>query len=395
MEHCDRKILLQITVIHSLYTFATYVSLVIFALFLSEKTSVVQASVIVAVPAIMRVFSGFISYRIERRIGTIRVLLIAICIRFFSCLLYTVFDFWWELLIIALIDGVAELLYQPIAKGSFANAAKDAEGTELVHRVRYLSICVAGLIGPIVGGFIADRFGYLCCIYISAALYLAACVSMLSLPKQVNATVGRPGMLYSGSPSASCMFENKQLLICILCGTLVYAVFSQFESVYSLALDSAYDNPAIIYSFLLSLNSFAGILLQSYIIWRSQRNKDNMSVGKGIVCFQIGFILFAAAFHFTDIGVQLLILGVLIYSVGEVVVIPGLDVQIDKISSPDTKSLYFGMAEIRTIGFVVGPIGMSWLLDNTNATWMCLVCVMVLFIALICNSIAVKGMKSK
>lgn len=185
-------------------------------------------------------------------------------------------------------------------------------------------------------------------------------------------------------------FNNKQLLICILSGTLIYAVFSQFESVYSLALDTVYANPATIYSVLLSLNSLTGIILQAYIIWRNNNKKNSISVGKGLVYFQIGFILFSAAFHFTNIGLCLLILGVLIYSAGEVIVIPGIDVQIDKLASTDSKSLYFGVAEIRTLGFVVGPIVMSWLLDITNATWMCLMCVVVLSIALLLNTIALK-----
>lgn len=390
MGHCNRKTLLRITVIHSLYTFASYVSLVIFALFLSKKTSVVHTSVIVAVPSMMRVFAGFISYRIEHWIGTSRTLLTAICIRFFSYLLYTIFDLWWQLLIIALIDGVAELLYQPIAKGIFANAAKDEEGTELVHRIRYLSICVAGLIGPLVGGYIADRFGYRYCIYTSALLYLTAYVLMLPFTKRGIIAGINLEKQYVGKPTDFSVFNNKQLLICILSGTLIYAVFSQFESVYSLALDSVYDNPAIIYSFLLSLNSLTSIVLQSYIIWRSPNKMNSMSVSKGLVCFQIGFILFSAAFCFTNIGLHLLILGVLIYSVGEVIVIPGIDVQIDKLASPDTKSLYFGVAEIRILGFVVGPMVMSWLLDSINATWMCLACVVLLSIALMLNTITFK-----
>lgn len=176
MDHFNQKKLAQITVIHSLYTFASYVSLVILALFFSEKTSVIQASIIVATPSIMRVFAGFLSYRIEYQIGTSRTLLIATCIRFFSYLLYTIFELWWQLLIIAVIDGVAELLYQPIAKSIFANTATDDEGTELVHRIRYLSICVAGLIGPIVGGYIADCCGYILYLYFFVPVFDCICV---------------------------------------------------------------------------------------------------------------------------------------------------------------------------------------------------------------------------
>jgi MFS family permease len=71
-----------------------------------------------------------------------------------------------------------------------------------------------------------------------------------------------------------------------------------------------------------------------------------------------------------------LVLGVIVYSAGEILTIPAIDIAIDRISTPENKTLYFGLSEFRTIGFTLGPIFASIMLKYAKPFWM--------FIALAC-----------
>lgn len=44
-----------------------------------------------------------------------------------------------------------------------------------------------------------------------------------------------------------------------------------------------------------------------------------------------------------------------------------MDITIDKIAPDDRKNLYFGFAELRGIGFVLGPVIMGMLLQRFDA----------------------------
>lgn len=82
--------------------------------------------------------------------------------------------------------------------------------------------------------------------------------------------------------------------------------------------------------------------------------------------------------------------GVFIYSIGEVITIPQLDIQIDRFAPNELKSEYFSLAELRTLGFVLGPILMSAILKNCTAAFSCLINVVILLFAILINTITQK-----
>ena len=385
MKHYNRKTLISAAMIFLLISFSSYMSLVIFALYINSKAGILLTSVIVALPNMIRFFSGLLTPKIERMLGKKQSLFLAVCIMAVCYIFYVVFKEWKGLLLAGILNGLAELLYQPIIKSIFAQAANDTSGIEFVHRMRYLVICVAGLLGPLAGGWISALCGYEFCLYLSSGLFAAACIPIFFMPR-INSDV-----IVSSGVKGRKRFEtarNKKLWAYIISGTIVFIVFSQFESVYSLALDTVYENPVNVYSLLLALNSLFGILLQIYSISRNKKEKKNLSIKQGIMCFQLGFALFAFAFLLGERGLIVFILGVFVYSVGEVVTIPGLDIQIDVIAPADAKSAYFSLAEFRTLGFVSGPVVMSWMLEKAGAVFSCISSIVFLAGALAVNELA-------
>ena len=69
MKHYNRKTLISAAMIFLLISFSSYMSLVIFALYINSKAGILLTSVIVALPNMIRFFSGLLTPKIERMLG--------------------------------------------------------------------------------------------------------------------------------------------------------------------------------------------------------------------------------------------------------------------------------------------------------------------------------------
>lgn len=66
---------------------------------------------------------------------------------------------------------------------------------------------------------------------------------------------------------------DGRLVLYILAGTLIYSVFSEFESVLSLYLAKITRNPGEIFSILLMINSVCGLVFQFILVFWSKHFK--------------------------------------------------------------------------------------------------------------------------
>lgn len=120
-------------------------------------------------------------------------------------------------------------------------------------------------------------------------------------------------------------------------------------------------------------------MLQTIVMTKKDSFRDKLQIRTGIVLFQVAFLIFTLVFLYKNLSIYILILGVFVYSLGEVIAIPGLDITIDKIAPDDRKNLYFGFAELRGIGFVLGPVIMGMLLQRFDAIILNLTNIFLLF----------------
>lgn len=390
-------------IISFLQDFSYYVYLSVFALFLNRKTSLLNTSIIIAITNLVPVFAGFFSDKIERKMGTFRALILSFLIWTTDILLFVFIREFTVLVFVALLHGFSQMISKPILKTMYSKCQFEMEnGTEKVHRVRYIEICVAGLTGPVVGGVISNYLPFNYCFFISFLFSILLIVLLCHWKRlfsnesvHISTEVVTENSIQkanSGLLDFSCKKSYIKLFISyIVCGTLIYTIFVQFESVYSLVLDTVFQKPALIFSYLISLNSLWGIVLQLIIV--KSKLFEKLSVRHGLVFFQLGFLLFALSFRFTNLSLLFLFIGVFVYSIGEVITIPGLEIEIDKIIPEHRKTLYFGLVEIRGIGFVVGPVIMSKILISYNAFATCIFSVIVLsivFIVELFNSLILK-----
>lgn len=362
------KKILNVSIVNLLSSTAEYISLAVMALYLSTYVSIIQTTVIISIPQMSVTFLGSISNIFERKLGAVR------CLRLSSLLTGVAFLGLYLskqmslYVIFSIILGFAAVLYKPIMKSMFSSCGDELKKPDNVHRIRYITICVSSIIGPIVGMLIADNHSRALCLAITGASYLVISLYVGIVFSRIfewkSEELSQEKSLLNHI--SNFRIRDKRLIIYILTGTLTYFVFIQFESIYSLFLTS-YSSPEKIFSILLILNSICGLLFQFVFIVKDKQIPAKKAVVIGNIFFQVAFALFGVSFALSNyISLPLLGGAIIIYSLGEVLTIPALDIIIDNIAPKDKKSLYFGMAEIRSVGFTLGPIFAGYLLEVKN-----------------------------
>ena len=138
MGNCDKNSLKKIAAVSTLTSTASYISLVILALYINTYVSLVLTAVVIAIPSIIRAFSGFFLNNLAKIIKKEKLFLLSLLLSSSCFFLYIIAKSFIIFLLIAIVSGISALVYQPIAKEFFSNSASDKESIGFVHRIRYL-----------------------------------------------------------------------------------------------------------------------------------------------------------------------------------------------------------------------------------------------------------------
>jgi len=367
----DRK-LLALGMLTMLRSSASYIALPVLALHFNQRFSAVETSIIIAVPTVFPVFFGYLGHYFSERAGGRLSMRISLALDILAYLGYSIFGNFYLLAASSFISGVARAIWEPVTKSLFAFSES---GADAAFRVRYIGICAAGVAGPLICAFLShySRFAY----QIAAAIATFVLVGILTpravpFAPQNKANSARGAKVRETlNPANIAAILSPKFVSALVGGTLVYMAFSQFESVFPLFLDKYFEDAVKIFSTLLIVNSVVSALLQVCYMWiaggAGRRVNNRLVILSGSAAFIAAYGLFIAG----GSRLYIYIIGVCIYSLGEVLVMPAMDVALDAIAPEGKKALYYGVAEIRSIGFTAGPILAGAILQIASPSAMC------------------------
>lgn len=110
------------------------------------------------------------------------------------------------------------------------------------------------------------------------------------------------------------------------------------------------ENAAYVYSGLLTINAVVVVLFQPIIAKWSEKKPllVNMAIGTGLLC--VGLIAFSLGIHWS-----VYVLGIFVFTLGEILIVPSGSLFIDRIAKGDLKGTYFGASNFRMLGMFIGP----------------------------------------
>jgi len=328
------------------------------ALYLDEHTDLGAGAIgaVVGSVALVGAFGGVLGGVLVDRIGGVRAMQAGLLVAVATYLAFTVVRAQAGIVALFLCLGVARLLTEPASKHLMSTADDDGR----IFRVRYMTLCAGAIVGPLLGGLLysvstAAFFG------VPAVFYGLFLLLVTRHRRALTAPVvpGQDGGWHGVGTAA----RDRALWAPVLGGTVVFFVFSQLESMVPLLIrgETGID-PARLFAALLIANAVLALLLQPVVDRAARALPHDRLVAVGV----LGFVAAIASFALLGTSPVWLFVGIVCWTVGEAVLLPVPDIAVHRLAPANAKGAYFGLAELRYLGFFLGPLVGGYLLAGSS-----------------------------
>lgn len=264
----------------------------------------------------------------------------------------------------AFLAGVSRAVIEAPSKAVIADYLDQRRLRDLAFHARYFLINVGGAVGPLAGlvfGLSAMQAAF----WLTAVAY-AAFGAVLMLAFRLT-----PERAHHAGRNATTMADavrilrtDRQFLLLLLAMTLTMLAYAQQEStlIQYVTLEGGPLTIGLVTTLLVT-NAVTVVVFQ-FPLLRALAAVDPY------VRTYIGQALFAAAFVGYGIvpvtGLWSWIVVTWVLSMGEVILFPTLQLQVDRLAPPDMKGSYFGAAGLSGLGFGLGPFVGGFLLQHAG-----------------------------
>ena len=271
------------------------------------------------------------------------------------------------ILLMALLTGFTAELYRPASAALLTDVSPP--GRRLTAFALYrLAVNLGFAAGPAVAGFLAERSFMLLFIGDAITSVVFGAIALFVLP----AGKARREDEKSGSPDAflPMLLADGRLLVFLFASIIISMVFFQSEATLPLhVLDHGYTN--VSYGVLISINGALIVMFELALTSITQRIAASRVIAFGFLLAGIGFGVNAFAST-----LPLMILGVVIWSLGEIVSSPVSAAYVADLAPAHLRGRYMGALSFTwAIGLILGPwLGSRLYAANPALLWLsCLV----------------------
>ncbi|AZF39228.1 putative MFS-type transporter [Pseudomonas sp. R4-39-08] len=265
------------------------------------------------------------------------------------------------LLIIPSVDNTALLFvlsflwgacYEAFTPATFSETVthSSSESRKVAFSCNRLAINIGMAIGPLLGSLIflsnADAVFYL-----NAALSLVAFVACLRFGRAVPVAQGAAVVSKGNGLPESAVHERSRLLVILLAALPVHVAYALPPTFLSAYIINYTELPAYYVGIIFFINALLVILFEVPINQRMSHLSSSRSLVAGFLVAGVGFFLMG----FSQVGALLLVATVL-WSLGEMIVFPGITHYVSSISSRHTvdRNLGYYSAGVN-IGVMITP----------------------------------------
>lgn len=268
-----------------------------------------------------------------------------------------------ELAAVALLTfavGLLGDLYRPALQATVADVVPGEEDRTRAYALLYWAVNLGVAIGLSLAGLLAER-SYTILFVLDGLTSLAfAAVVLLRVPETRPAQRARPEPVLRG---LSVAFRDRHLMAFLGTNLVVLLVMYQFQA--ALPIDMlAHGVPPAIYGTLIGLNGVGVVLLQAPVVALVIRRNPARVLA-------LSALLAGAGFGLHGIGhtVPLYALGVLVWTLGELVGQPFLASTVASLAPPDQRGRYQGSLSMSWgVGLFLAPALGGFVLERFGAS---------------------------
>lgn len=285
------------------------------------------------------------------RYGARRAMVAGLLFRFVSYTGLSMSSTFPEILLWTTLMGAGAALYAPAGKAALVSLSC-SENRVLLFSLRNTSHNIGVALGPAIG-IAGAAYSYKLTLLTAGILFLCfAAVTQLLVPPtkpREETQIDLRGML-------SLFFDRKLVLL----GAVMFfffGIYSQLELTMPVFAAAHYSKVAA--GLIFTINAAAVILLQMPLSGWTARTSPSVTIGIGMVGFGIGFAILAV-----EAGLASFLLGVFIFTLGEIIVEPKVDSEVGRAIPASSLGSAYGLMSLLaafggTLGNYAGSIGLE------------------------------------
>lgn len=274
----------------------------------------------------------------------------------------------WMIAVLHMIYGASRASFEAVATALLTDVTVHELRKKVFH-LRYYAINIGACIGPPIGSWLILQKGAQG-FWITSSVYFLYFFAFQFFIRTFRKQLGKSETGASKikfSEVMKILAKDNAVFLFILANILMIVGFAQFETTLPQFLKNVHGTYGIKCFAAISFTNAITIVLFQFPLANFMKN---ISVVRQII---IGYILFSIGCMsmalFTAVPIWMT-LSMFVFTFGEMLTFSNSYVWIDRISPANMKGTYFGLTELNTLGFVVGPFLGGWIMEHYNASWM-------------------------
>ena len=249
-----------------------------------------------------------------------------------------------------IVSSVSAAVYEPVSRALMSDAAPEKLRLKMFSW-RYLVINAGWAVGPMIGLAIGANSPLP--FVIAGIVHFAFAAAIFTIvPAALANSIGRTAAATApGFRRLSAALRDRRLLFYVGGGTLLMAVYGQWSVTLSQYLTTNLADGMTIFAWLVTTNATVVVLATAPARMVIEKIGPLKAMVLGCLLFLGGEIGFAVATSAT-----MLIGFMVLFTIGEVLVVPAEYVLVDKISNDDNRGAYFGAHSLSSVGNFLGPL---------------------------------------
>lgn len=344
---------------------SAFATLPFLAIYLSRNLDLhpVLIGLTIGISPLSGVIGGFLGGHLSDRFGRMPIMigsLLSMSLVYFGFMLAETPG--WFILLNAL-NGLSGSFFEPTGQALIADLTEKSKRMR-AFSLRYTAINIGASVGPLLGAYLAvvsAKSAFM----VTGIMYFIYVLILIMMMKKYN--LGNP--MSEGTSkvtianSLKIIGKDKALRFLVLGTIIINFGYSQMESNLPQHLESSIANGVFVYSVMLSINAVMVVLLQMPISHFAERFKTMQVMMAGAVFLSVGMLTFGFV-----TGWYTGIVAIFFVTIGEILIFPSSSYLVDKLATDELRGTYFGAAQFRKIGHVIGPIVGGFLLKEAGAT---------------------------
>lgn len=266
----------------------------------------------------------------------------------------------------AFLVGLSRAALEAPGKAIITDSIASQRHRDLAFHARYFLINVAGAAGPLIGllfGLSARQptFWFAAAANVVFGGVVVAAFHRTPAPRPA---MGSQSVSFAGA--VRILRADRQFLLLLVAMLLSMFAYAQQESTLIQYVSAEGGGAAItLVTALLVTNAVTIVVFQFPLLKLLQRYDPYVRTYFGVSLFTAAFVAYALL---PVAGLLPWIVTTWVLSVGEAVLFPTLQIQVDRLAPPGMKGSYFGAAGLATLGFGVGPFVGGFLLEHAGGS---------------------------